>query len=245
MANQKEPDFISIAAPQRSVIEVTIKGDEPLLVHRFGEKARKQLAESDQKTGAEAKKKAREKRDIAAEYLEAFYLIDKKNIHRSFSGVRPNRDIPEKDRLYGIPATGIKSAMVTAGSHQGFFKTRLKPAFYVKGDHGELSAIRGSEPFMREDIVRLSGPSRAPQLRYRPQFDEWEATFVITFDPNVIDQESIINLLAIAGYSIGLFEWRPEKGGTFGIFHVANVRTFGTTATKTTTAKTTKRKAKA
>lgn len=227
MATKREQEFIKVDAPKRAVLEVTVVGEEPLIVHRFGEKARKQLRESDAQSGPKTRKKVHEARDPEAEYVEAFYFIDKKNPDARFGTTRPNADIPAKDRIPGIPAAGLKAAMVTAGADGGFFKTAMKRAFWVKGDHGELSAIRGSKPWMREDVCRLSGVGRAPQLRYRPQIDEWEATFIVSYDETMIDEESILNLVARAGYSVGLFEWRPEKGGTFGVFRLGKVNRVG------------------
>lgn len=223
MATKREQEVIKVDAPKRSILEVTIIGEEPLIVHRFGEKARKQLKDTDSQSGPKTKKQhtARVPED---EYIEAFYFVDKKNPDARFSGTRPNAEIPVKDRIPGVPAAGLKGAMVTAGMDLGFFKTSMKRAFWVKGDYGELSAIRGSKPWMREDIVRLSGAGRAPQLRYRPQIDEWECTFTISYDGLMIDEASILNLIARAGYSVGFFEWRPEKGGSFGIFRLGTVK---------------------
>lgn len=75
-------------------------------------------------------------------------------------------------------------------------------------------------PVIREDIVRLQGATKAPDLRYRPQYDDWSAKILVSFKPAIITEESIANLVQIAGEMIGLCEWRPEKGGSWGMFRI-------------------------
>lgn len=73
---------------------------------------------------------------------------------------------------------------------------------------------------MREDVVRLSGPQRPADLRYRPGFDSWYADLTIHFDRARMNAQSAIHLIESAGLYIGIFEGRREKGGEWGAFHV-------------------------
>ena len=52
--------------------------------------------------------------------------------------------------------------------------------------------------------------------RTRAKFDEWEATFRLETDEELVDQEQLARWLDIAGRRIGLGDWRPEKSGTYG-----------------------------
>lgn len=83
-------------------------------------------------------------------------------------------------------------------------------------------------PELREDVVRLMGKSHAPDLRYRPMYRDWSARIVISFPPGIITPRSILNLVNIAGKYIGLCEWRPEKGGEWGMFKIDTERSRGT-----------------
>lgn len=75
-------------------------------------------------------------------------------------------------------------------------------------------------PTMREDIVRLQGGARAPDLRYRPMYEGWECDITVTHPPKIITRQSVLNLISFAGESIGLCEWRPEKGGQWGMYRI-------------------------
>ena len=58
-------------------------------------------------------------------------------------------------------------------------------------------------------------------IRYRAEFKKWKATLTIRYNAHVISTEQIINLYHVAGFSIGIGDWRPQKEGSHGMFHVA------------------------
>jgi hypothetical protein len=87
------------------------------------------------------------------------------------------------------------------------------------------AAVADDMPELREDVVRLMGKTRAPDLRYRPQYRDWSAKIVVSFPPKIITTKSVFNLINIAGKYIGLCEWRPEKGGEWGMFRIDQERT--------------------
>jgi len=62
--------------------------------------------------------------------------------------------------------------------------------------------------------------SRSRLMRYRPIFTDWSATFEINFDPQIIEANQIIQSAENAGKFIGLGDFRPNKGGSFGRFEV-------------------------
>ena len=65
------------------------------------------------------------------------------------------------------------------------------------------------------------GQNRIP--RTRAKFDEWEATFRLETDEELVDQEQLARWLDIAGRRIGLGDWRPEKSGTYGRFETIKI----------------------
>lgn len=63
--------------------------------------------------------------------------------------------------------------------------------------------------------------TKTADLRYRPAFVDWKTELEITLiDTGVFDMESIINAINLGGYMNGVGEWRMEKSGDFGRFHV-------------------------
>lgn len=57
-------------------------------------------------------------------------------------------------------------------------------------------------------------------MRHRPRLDEWEATFNLEIDDTILPVEVVHQLLTEGGTSLGLGDFRPEKGGPFGRFRV-------------------------
>jgi hypothetical protein len=67
----------------------------------------------------------------------------------------------------------------------------------------------GVGKFVSSELVNVN---RARILRTRPIFPEWSLHFLVKFDPNVINRESIIKALQDAGFYAGLLERRPRCG---------------------------------
>lgn len=52
-------------------------------------------------------------------------------------------------------------------------------------------------------------------MRCRPQFEDWSAEIAVLFDPSVMNDRDLREIVAVGG-DIGLMEWRP-KFGRFGV----------------------------
>lgn len=170
---------------------LTLVGDSPLIVHAWSEKAKRAMLDKQMKKAT----KAKEAKDPDADYEACFY--------RTETGE------------YGFPAIGVKAAMVSAARFvDGMKMTVLRGAFHIDA---ELLPIIGT-PRRREDMVRV-GMGTA-DIRYRPEFPAWKMPVAIKFNSNVISAEQIANLINEAGFGVGIGEWRPERNGSYGRFHV-------------------------
>lgn len=117
-----------------------------------------------------------------------------------------------------VPPTAFKKAMLTAAGALKQFKmakTRLRTELYVVGKSIPITYARMT-PQM--DMVRTSGMTRTPDVRFRPRFDDWKARILLEFADSMAVQ-TVVDLLDRAG-SVGVGEWRPERSGTFGTFSV-------------------------
>ena len=94
--------------------------------------------------------------------------------------------------------------------------TDMRRAFHIDGDLVEIKSEQ--HPQMRMDMVRI-GMGTA-DVRFRPEFRDWSADVPIRFNEAVISVEQIVNLFNLAGFGVGIGEWRPEKDGQWGMFHV-------------------------
>lgn len=202
-------DQIQIDKIAAETLRVPIVGTAPLIVHNFSTKSKQQMLEAQQ-----GRKRVKEIRDPQAEYEAAFYRM-----YREGAG-----------DAYGFPVTAFKAA--TVGAARFFGKsvnmTQLRQFLFMRGeltkaDSQQLVEIAG-EPRMREDVVRLGGPSRSADLRYRPEFPEWTTTLTVTYVTSSLSRTSVLSLIDAGGLGIGVGEWRPEKRGEFGTYMVDQSR---------------------
>lgn len=172
-------------------MQVTLIGDSPLISHKWSEKAKKEMLDKQMKKA----KTAKEAKDPERDYRESLYTHD--------------------DGSYGFPCVAFKAAAVSACRFvDGMKMTEARGAFHVVG---ELTSIDG-EPSMREDMVRV-GMGTA-DIRYRGEFKVWRTTLTVSYNASAISASQIANLFNLAGFGVGVGEWRPEKDGSYGRFHV-------------------------
>lgn len=192
-ATKDGPIGITLPAMNLQVIKLTVIGDSPLICHAWSHKAKQQMLDKQMKKATE-KKAAK---DPEQDYKDSLY--------------------PYPGGGFGFPAVGFKSAVVSACRFaEGVKMTELRGALHIVGD---MVKIQG-DPRPREDMVRV-GMGTA-DIRYRGEFPEWRAQLTIQFNASMISTEQIANLLNIAGFGVGVGEWRPERNGSFGRFHVAS-----------------------
>jgi hypothetical protein len=174
--------------------QIDLVGDSPLIVHAWSAKAKKEMLDKQMKKA----KGAKQSKDPNRDYEEAFYRM--------------------LDGTPGFPAIAFKASAVSAAGRfvDGMKMTEVRGSFHIPCD---LVPIQG-EPNMREDMVRV-GMGTA-DIRYRPEFKTWRVSLPIRYNADAISLEQIINLFNHAGFGVGVGEWRPEKDGNNGMFHVIN-----------------------
>lgn len=199
-------EVLNIEIPEIEVrsMEVTLIGDSPLIVHKWSEKAKKEMLDKQMKKAT----KGKEAKDPWIDYCESLYWL-------TDMPTKPTQKDIEKAK-FGFPACAFKAAAVDAGYQQGLLakKTTARGAFHISGDLVEIDGT----PTMREDMVRI-GQGTA-DIRYRGEFKNWKTKLTIRYNPNAMSAEQIINLLNMGGFANGVGEWRPSKDGNFGTFHV-------------------------
>lgn len=201
---------MTVPALQAGKARIEVVGTTNLLVHRFSEKARKQIEDKQQKEA----KAGRDKRDPDAEFYAAMYII---------SG-NPKKKRPAA--VHGIPAAGFKKAMVRAGKGAGCVMTDLMCAFHVVGDSGtDLVRLEFEEVRRHDGTVRL--PNKSADMRYRPEYVGWRVWLNVSYNYRLISLQQLVNLCKLAGFGVGICEWRPEKGGQFGMYEIGQVEDLG------------------
>ncbi len=189
----KEQQKVGVQIPglQIATFKLTLIGDSPLICNRFSEKAKKQML--DKQMGKP--KQAKEFKNPQKQYEGSLYPLGKGK--------------------YGFPVVAFKSAAVDACSHaDGITKVEARGAFHI---NSEMAEIVG-KPTMREDTVKIA--MGTTDLRYRGEFKQWQTTLEVRYNKNVLTVEQIVNLFNIGGFAIGVGEWRPQRDGSYGMFHV-------------------------
>jgi hypothetical protein len=192
---------VEIPPFQRIRIEARIRGLTPLIVHRQSERSIEEM-ERKQQGSAKTKKAPREPE---REFEEAQYRLD--------------------DGGHGFKSIGVKLSMVIAGQRFGDEKrTELYGALTIPGEFLRIESPK--PPRMRTDPVTLSGASRTKSLAYRPEYWPWEMTVPIVFNATFISLDQVINLLTMAGQSVGIGDWRVDHAGNFGTWEVIDIQEF-------------------
>lgn len=187
----KAETVIALPALNIQTVRIRLVGDSPLICHAWSEKAKKQMLDAQMKVA----KQAKQAKDPEEDYRSSLY--------------------PHPEGGFGFPAIAFKAAAVDACSHiQGVTKVEARGSFHIVGD---MVKIKG-EPTPREDMVKIS--MGVADIRYRGEFRDWAAELLIRFNANVLSPAQIANLFNTAGFAIGVGEWRPQRDGSFGMFHV-------------------------
>jgi hypothetical protein len=179
-----------------SKISFWIRGTSPLIQHAWSEKGLGMM----RMTASERKKVPKVGRDPKSEAANSCYRTDAGEI--------------------GIPLTAFKSSLIGAAHKDfGLEKTLLRKAFFIPTtDSNRVVPIIADDYIIREDIVRVG--MNQTDLRYRPEFRNWKARIVAEIDAGLLTPADIVTLVNRAGFSVGIGEWRPEKGGEYGRFEI-------------------------
>lgn len=206
----KNNENVSIPAINIQYATISIVGDSPLIVHKWSEKAKKEILDKQMK---KAKTKGHDAKDPVRDFIDSLYWLDGEPEEKTEEGFAK---AIQNGARFGFPSVAFKASAVAAGYRSGVTKNLVSMygAFHIDGEFVEIKGI----PEMREDMVRVG--MGVADIRYRGEFKEWSATFQVKYNASAISLEQLVNLFNLGGFACGLGEWRPEKGGAFGMYHV-------------------------
>lgn len=215
---KKEETIVEIKPLDIKRVNIRIVGDTPLIVHRWSEKAKKEILDKQMKT---TKTKGKDARDPYDDFIQSLYWLENKP---EISTPDAFEEAVKNGAKWGFPTNAIKQAGNSAAYRLGWVKNQmsLRSTYFITSEYGELAEIKGSIPRMREDSVKIGmGTS---DLRYRGEFENWYMDLTLEYNASGdITLEQILNIINVGGYGCGLGEWRPERDGINGRYHVDTI----------------------
>jgi hypothetical protein len=216
----QEVQQVTIAPMDLRKVSLTLVGDSPIVTHPFPLKALRQI--EDKQHGA-AKTKKHELRNEWEDFIESLYWLSEPPGEYSEEAWEAVKGAAR----FGVHVGGIKSSATSAAYRSGTVKnivsangmfriTNTEQDRLYRIDCCELTAPK--PPTMRKDC--LSTFSSGADMRYRPQFDEWKITLDVMYNAGLISIDALFTWFSMGGFSCGLGEYRAEKGGTWGSYHV-------------------------
>lgn len=217
MATKKAAtEVIEIRPIEIKKVTIRIVGDTPLIMHAWSEKAKRMMLEAQMGI---AKGKKKEAKNPVDDFIRSMYWLTpmpQDGTMESFEEAIAN------GARFGFPVTAFKQAAISAAYRMGWAKDKMsmRGAFFIDSDENGMIEIHSDTPEMREDMVKV-GMGTA-DIRYRGEFKNWYADLTISYNANgQYSLENIVNIINAGGYVCGVGEWRPERDGQNGMFHVA------------------------
>lgn len=175
-------------------------GTSPLIMHRFAQKAWQELLyPSAPKNRAE--RASTLKHQPLEEYQGCFYR---------------NRD-RDDPALFHLPGGMIHKAIAAAALDiPGAARTEI--GRWVQVETANINFFGTPSLFM--SMVRNSDMKKTPDVRTRPIFEKWAFSCEFRFKADPLTDQGMVALAAAAGDIVGLGDWRPQRGGSFGRFRL-------------------------
>lgn len=189
----------ALAKNRNSRVRMALRlhGETPILMHRWSQKAILQMLGK-----MVGQVQVRDAKDLTKEYEASYFRNEKQEIV--------------------IPCRVLKAAIVNGAiTTQGVTtKAELKRDLRVLGYTTPITLPAGQRVEMDVRPVSNNG---TPDIRARALVPEgWTADIVLEF-PTTLSIDKIISAVDGAGASIGICDWRPDKGGDFGTFTVTTL----------------------
>lgn len=219
----KASEVVEIKPIEIKKFKIKLVGDTPLIMHAWSEKAKREMLDAQQ---GKKKGKKKEFKNPVFDFINSMYwLTEKPDVTSDMSEEECEKRFTEainNGASFGFPVTAIKQAAISAAYRMGWVKNKmeLRGAFFLDSDENGMIEIKSDVPEMREDMVRI-GMCTA-DIRYRGEFKNWSAELTVSYNTNGQHSvDAIVNIINAGGYICGIGEWRPEKDGRNGMFHVA------------------------
>lgn len=239
MATAKKTELIEIKPLKMKEVTVRIVGDTPLIMHAWSAKAKREILYKE----VFGKSLGKDAREPIKDFCSSMYWLtpmpEEFDENTVFEAI--------KTAKFGFPVTAFKQAAISAAYRMGWTKDKMstRGCFFIEPDASsyysgdleldlarkainiipnvprteQLVEIHSETPLMREDMVRVGMGSA--DIRYRGEFQNWSCDLRIKYNTNgAYRLDQILNMINAGGAVCGIGEWRPERDGQYGLYHI-------------------------
>jgi len=182
-------------------LEFLVLGTTPLILNRMSEKALRAILMPSAKKNA-AEKASSLKHNPKEEFRASPYL-----------------DLDDSAPTYlQHLASAFKGAIKSAALDlPGSSKSQIGRLTWVNGERVSIYGV----PQLFMSVTRSADINKTPDIRTRAIVPEWCCRLSVSFVRPNLKEQAVANLLASAGLTQGVGDWRPGKGsGTYGQFEL-------------------------
>lgn len=127
---------------------------------------------------------------------------------------------PETKKLY-VPGIALQRAFVSGatyskGKGRSTLQKQVAACVLVTPEYVHLN----QDAYIIDSRPVVIPATKGRMLRHRPRFDNWELSFTVSYDPQLLTITQLRTIIDDTGSRVGILDFRPEKKGPFGRFSV-------------------------
>jgi len=192
---------VTIKPPNFGRAVFTVKGNAPLVIHRFSHKTKEQMRTKMEVGKAAGSKKERTAKDSDETFNQARYI--------------------SRDGWDGFHAAAVRNACISACRLVGFKMTLAKMSIFVEADgwdkeEPQIPLIRiYGKAVRQDDMARVE--TGQPYVTIRAAYHDWHAKVKIRWDADQFTIGDVSSLLSRVGQQVGIGEGRPDSKNSAGM----------------------------
>jgi len=123
---------------------------------------------------------------------------------------------PDSGNLY-VPAVALQRALIAAavyskGKGRASLQKQAAACLYLSPERVDL----GVSEYQIDSRPVVIPATRGRIVRHRPRLDEWQITFRLDFDEDLLTQTQVRKIVDDMCSRVGILDFRPERKGPFG-----------------------------
>lgn len=194
---------ITVLEVTKGLIDFCVVGTTPLICNRMSQKVWHELLMPKGKKNA-AEKASTLKHNPVEEFRASPYIAKDE----------------DSETLLTVMSSAFKGALRSAALDMpGTQKSQIGRLTYVRGEYVGVYGI----PKLFMAVTRSADINKTPDIRTRAILPEWACRVSIEFVKPILREQTVANLLAASGITMGIGDYRPQKGaGNYGQFRLVS-----------------------